>query len=150
MMANLAANAARLSFVRLGHADQAFSSNMGTSFSALVLIAGPARGTALDDCVAAPDANYSYVQVGGSSFDWSTFTTAYVLELTSQGWRDYSEVDHVIWKHWVTVVVPGLLHGPTHDTALVIIGDENNSDPASTRALGGVSLAGKQLRDTGL
>jgi PhoPQ-activated pathogenicity-related protein len=96
----------------------------------LVIAATPVRGTALDDYVAAPDANYSYVQVGAGAFDWSTFTTGYVLELTSQCWRDSSEVDHVIWRHWVTVLVPSSLHGPTHDTALVVIGDGDISDPA--------------------
>lgn len=91
-----------------------------------------AAGTALDDYVAIPDSNYSYVQVGEASFDPSTFTSGYILELTSQGWRDSTEVDRVLWKHWVTIVVPewdGLL-GDTKDTAMVVIDDGNNTDPA--------------------
>jgi len=90
------------------------------------------KGTALDDYVAAPDYHFSFAQVGGSSFDWSTLTRGYVLELTSQGWRDPSEVDRFIWKHWVTVVVPewDWLLGQTHNTALVVIGDGNSTDPA--------------------
>jgi len=78
----------------------------------------------------APDANYFFVQVD-SSYDLSTFTTAYVLDLTSQGWRDESEVVPAVWKHWVTVIVPRLdwLLGPTKDTALLLIGDGNNFDP---------------------
>ncbi|MHC4619999.1 MAG: PhoPQ-activated protein PqaA family protein [Planctomycetota bacterium] len=92
----------------------------------------PAGGTALDDYVALPDSNYYYVQVGQASFDLSTFTRGYTLELTSQGWRDSTEVDRVLWKHWVTIVVPewDWLLGFTKDTAMVVIDDGNNTDPA--------------------
>lgn len=91
-----------------------------------------AAGTALDDYVAIPDSNYLYVQVGDSDFDWYTLTHGYVLQLTSQGWRSPTEVDRVIWKHWVTIVVPewDWLLGDTWDTAMVLIDDGNNFDPA--------------------
>ncbi|MHC4638401.1 MAG: PhoPQ-activated protein PqaA family protein [Planctomycetota bacterium] len=95
-------------------------------------ITSSSSGTALDDYVFTPDANYSYVQIGSDSFDFSTFTRGYVLELTSQGWRDSSEVDRVLWKHWVTIVIPewDFLLGETKDTALILINDGNSFDPA--------------------
>ena len=101
-------------------------------FSLLFVFPESAAGTALDDYVAIPDSNYSYVQVGDTSFDLFTFTSGYTLELTSQGWRDSTEVDRVVWKHWVTIVVPELdwLLGDTKDTAMVVIDDGNNTDPA--------------------
>jgi PhoPQ-activated pathogenicity-related protein len=93
------------------------------------LFCSPVLATALDDYVAAPDANYAYVRVS-SSFDFSTFTNGHILRLTSQGWRNISEVNNVIWQHWVTVIVPSSLLGSTWDTALVYVSDGNNSDPA--------------------
>ncbi len=50
-------------------------------FSCLLVSFVSVSGTALDDYVVLPDANYSYVQVGSSGFDLSRFTTGYVLEL---------------------------------------------------------------------
>ena len=101
-------------------------------FTLLIVFSKLATGTALDDYVAAPDSNYSYVQIGDPSFDLSTLTRGYTLELTSQGWRDSSEVDSVIWKHWITIVVPewDWLLGPTKDTAMIIISGGSNMDPA--------------------
>jgi len=93
-----------------------------------------AHATALDDYVAKPDANYTYVQVSPASFDSSTYTNGYVLQLTSQAWRDASAVDHVVWKHWVTVIVPQsvMMLGPVKDTALLMVGGGNSDDPAPT------------------
>jgi PhoPQ-activated pathogenicity-related protein len=93
-----------------------------------VVFGGIAEGTALDDYVAAPDANYSYTHVATDSY---FFTECYILDMNSLGWRDLSEVDQVVWRHWVTVVVPKLdwLLGPTKDTALILVGDGNSFDP---------------------
>jgi PhoPQ-activated pathogenicity-related protein len=96
-----------------------------------LVFSSAAFATALDDYVVASDANYSYTKTS-SSFDINTFTTGYVLRLTSQGWRNISEVDHVIWQHRVTVIVPSSLLGSTYDTALIYISGGNNSDPAPT------------------
>src|SRR5215467_14308986 len=55
--------------------------------------------TALDRYVAAPDAMYKYElasKVAGPGY------TTYVLEMTSQQWKTAAEMDHPIWKHWVT------------------------------------------------
>ena len=86
--------------------------------------------TALDDYVATSDANYSYTQVSGS-YDLSTFTEGYVLQLTSQAWRDGSEVDQPVWTHWVTIVVPRLewALGDVKDTALILVNGGDTTDP---------------------
>ena len=52
--------------------------------------------TALDDYVAIPDFDYFYAQIVIASFDFSTLTRDYVLELTSQNWRNSAEVDRVL------------------------------------------------------
>ena len=56
-------------------------------FSCLLASFVSVSGTSLDDYVALPDANYSYVQVGSSGFDLSRFTTGYVLELAAGAGR---------------------------------------------------------------
>lgn len=61
------------------------------------------RRTALDEYVAAPDTHYKYdlvKTVTGANF------TAYILEMTSQAWLTEKEVDHSLWKHWLTVIKP--------------------------------------------
>jgi PhoPQ-activated pathogenicity-related protein len=70
---------------------------------AVFMLPVAANATALDDYVAAPDSNYSYVEIDSAS---DLLTTAYTLELTSQAWRDSSEVSPVVWTHWVTVYKP--------------------------------------------
>jgi PhoPQ-activated pathogenicity-related protein len=84
--------------------------------------------TALDDYVAAPDTTFAWSQYG-SYFDDSsplsggTDTRAYVLTLTSQTWRNTSEVNPTVWTHWVTVIIPrnDWLWGATKNTALLLI-----------------------------
>ena len=97
-------------------------------FAVFAFLSNPisARATALDDYVAAPDSNYSYVEVDSDS---DLFTTAYTLDLTSLGWRDSSEVTPVIWTHWVTVYKPTLNFLITTDTALLLINGGDTSDP---------------------
>ncbi len=88
--------------------------------------------TALDDYVSFTDPAYAWQQVGSGSFDLSTFTTAYTLDLRSQQWRDAAEVEstQVEWKHWVTVVIPSILLGQTRTTALILINGGSTQDPA--------------------
>ena len=60
--------------------------------------------TPLDKYVKGRDRNYSYrvVQVlPRQGYD------TYVLEMTSQTWLTPKQVDRVLWKHWLTIVVPG-------------------------------------------
>jgi len=102
--------------------------------AAVLAICAAAHGTALDDYVAKPDASYSYALVSSAGLDKSTYTTGYVLQLTSQAWRDASEVDRVVWKHWVTVIVPQtvILMPAVKDYALVMVNGGNSDDPAPT------------------
>lgn len=96
-----------------------------TLFAAFVLPV-PACGTALDDYVAAPDSNYSYIEVDSDS---DLFTSAYTLKLTSQGWRGSSEVAPVVWTHWVTVYKPTLNFLIGTNKALLLINGGDTSDP---------------------
>jgi len=90
----------------------------------IVLVAGRfAAGTPLDDYVKAPDDNYSYRVVNTLKGEGGT---AYVLEMTSQAWRNKDEVDRTIWKHWLTIIKPDEI---ASDKALLwITGGSNKSD----------------------
>ena len=92
------------------------------------------RATALDDYVAAPDSHFAFSQVGSGSFDQSTYTDGYIVDLTSQAWRTAAEVDQPVWRHWMTVIVPRyyLFAAPVKDTALLLIdgGDTADAPPA--------------------
>jgi PhoPQ-activated pathogenicity-related protein len=52
------------------------------------------------------------------------------LELTSQQWRTSSEVDHPLWKHWLTIVEPR--HVNT-DVGAMIIGGGGDNDAVPGR-----------------
>ena len=66
--------------------------------------------TGLDKYVQAPDSNYHYELV--KTIPGDGYTT-YVLDLTSQAWRTAAEVNHPIWKHWLTIVRPDQVKGTT-------------------------------------
>jgi PhoPQ-activated pathogenicity-related protein len=89
----------------------------------IVLAAGRfAVGTPLDDYVKAPDDNYSYNVVNTIKGEGGT---AYVLEMTSQAWRNKGEVDRTIWKHWLTIIKPDDI--ASNKALLWITGGSNNS-----------------------
>jgi PhoPQ-activated pathogenicity-related protein len=96
----------------------------------VALIAGccPSAGaTALDDYVAAPDANYTYSlrsTVSGPGY------AAKVWAMTSQAWRNASEVNRTLWEHWLIVIVPNTV---SHAKSLLWIGGGSNggSPPSS-------------------
>jgi PhoPQ-activated pathogenicity-related protein len=91
----------------------------------IVLAAGRfAVGTPLDDYVKAPDDNYSYNVVNTIKGEGGT---AYVLEMTSQAWRNKDEVDRTIWKHWLTIIKPDDI--ASNKALLWITGGSNNSSP---------------------
>jgi PhoPQ-activated pathogenicity-related protein len=98
-------------------------------FSVSCFITPDAYGTALDDYVNMPDSNFSFSQYSSSPDFW---TNAYTLQMTSQAWRDGSEVNPVLWTHWITIIVPKLdwLLGQTKDTALILINGGNVGDTA--------------------
>ncbi len=66
--------------------------------------------TGLDRYVQAPDPNYRYELV--KTIPGDGYTT-YVLDMTSQAWRSAAQVDHPIWKHWLTIVRPHQVKGTT-------------------------------------
>ena len=71
------------------------------ALAALPLLA--ASQTALDRYVAAPDPNYKYElarTAAGRGY------TQFVYDLTSQKWRTEKDVDHPVWHHWLTIIVP--------------------------------------------
>ena len=81
-----------------------------------------AAKTALDRYIEAPDPSYKYAvaaTIPGNGY------TASVIEMTSQTWRTFAEVDRTVWKHWLTVIKPAEVR---HKTAfLYITGGNNNS-----------------------
>ena len=84
--------------------------------------------TALDDYVAAPDSNYSYSIVGTYS---GTDYTTYIIDMTSQKWRDISEVDRPLWHHWLIIVKPDTV---LSNTSLLWIDGGSNGGSAPTSA----------------
>jgi PhoPQ-activated pathogenicity-related protein len=86
-----------------------------------------ARATALDDYVAAPDANYACrlaSTINGTGY------TMEVWAMTSQAWRRASEVNRTLWEHWLVVIVPNTV---SHTKALVWIGGgANGGSPPSS------------------
>lgn len=77
---------------------------------AAMTVLSDAQNTPLDRYVAAPDLHYKYELVKtipGKGY------TSYILDLTSLQWRSESEVNHPIWKHWLTIVRPDEIKGET-------------------------------------
>jgi PhoPQ-activated pathogenicity-related protein len=84
--------------------------------------------TPLDLYVRAPDPVYGYRPVSEIEVPGCR---AYVLELTSGEWRSPDEVDHPLWKHWMTVYVPASVE---YRTALISIGGGRSTDPPPKKA----------------
>ena len=61
------------------------------------------KETGLDRYVHAPDPNYKYELV--KTIPGEGYKT-FVIDLTSQAWRTAAEVNHPIWKHWLTIIKP--------------------------------------------
>ena len=80
------------------------------SLPLLLVVQAFAADTALDRYVKKPDATYKYEVV--STTRGEGYTT-YVIDLTSQTWRQPSEVDRTVWKHWLTLVKPDRVAGTT-------------------------------------
>lgn len=77
--------------------------------------------TALDRYVAKEDDNFSWELA--QSEEPEEGIRSYTLRMTSQKWRDSSEVNRTVWDHWVTVCVPETV---THQTALMYIDGGSN------------------------
>ena len=81
-----------------------------------------APATPLDDYVAAPDPAFHWEH---ASTIQGQGTTTYVLDMTSQSWRNASEVDRTEWQHWVSIIRP---HAATSNTAMLWIDGGSNHD----------------------
>jgi len=79
-----------------------------------------AGATPLDDYAAAPDANCTYSLANTLSGPGYTVN---VWALTSQAWRNASEVNRTLWEHWLIVIVPNTV---SHNKSLLWIGGGNN------------------------
>lgn len=85
--------------------------------------------TALDEYVAKPDAAYTFEHV---ATERRFFYTTYFLTMTSQQWRNSSEVDRPVWEHELSITVPlGLPED--NRTAILLISGGNNDDPTATK-----------------
>src|SRR6476646_10478604 len=74
-----------------------------SGLAACAFLTASAAETALDRYVKKPDDTYAYKVVNtvkGEGY------TSFVVELTSQTWRKPSEVDRIVWKHWLTIIKP--------------------------------------------
>ena len=91
---------------------------------AVALLGAGEERTALDEYVAKPDPNYAFKLVNLIEGEGQT---TYVLEMTSQAWLTPGEVNHTIWKHWLTIVKPKELD---HATAFLYITGGKISDSA--------------------
>src|ERR1700720_119796 len=95
-----------------------------------MLPAIPAIGevTALDRYVAAPDPSYRYDLIETIPGDGYS---AHVIEMTSQRWRDETELDLPLWTHWLTVIEPEQV---ATGTALLTVGGGSNELKPPARA----------------
>lgn len=93
------------------------------------------KATALDDYVNKPDPNYQFNVVRDED---SAFAKTYIVHMTSQQWRDETEVDRPLWEHDLIITVPRtLIPIPPFDepldknsTAIMLIsGGKNGPDP---------------------
>ena len=91
--------------------------------------------TALDRYVAAPDASYRYnptATIPGDGY------TPHILEMASQHWRNETEVDRPLWKHWLTIIEPEQV---ATDAALLIIARGSNKKGPPSRVNPLLSMA---------
>ncbi|MBI9017448.1 MAG: PhoPQ-activated pathogenicity-related family protein [Phycisphaerae bacterium] len=93
----------------------------------LLLFSLCAHATELDDYIAAPDANYKYEIVDTQKGEGYT---AYIIKMTSQTWRKASEIDSIIWWHWLTIIKPDKVD---YDKSLLWIDGGSNKDTAPTK-----------------
>lgn len=80
--------------------------------------------TALDRYVAAPDPNYKYELARTSA---GRGYTQYVYDMVSQKWRTEQDVDHPLWHHWLTIVIPDKVEKTTG--FLYLTGGSIGSEP---------------------
>ena len=94
-----------------------------------------AKRTPLDEYVQKPDAAYGWKvakTIKGNS------STTFIIRLTSQTWRDKSEVDRPLWEHWLVVVKPEKLKT---NKAFLAVGRSINLRPLAVLVSSSVSIA---------
>ncbi|MDX9975117.1 MAG: PhoPQ-activated protein PqaA family protein, partial [FCB group bacterium] len=74
-----------------------------------------ASANALDDYVAAPDANYSWAL--HATYPHTGYTD-YILTMNSQVWSPPGGVNVSLWHHWLIITVPNQVD---HETAMFFI-----------------------------
>ncbi|HYL78467.1 MAG TPA: PhoPQ-activated protein PqaA family protein [Bryobacteraceae bacterium] len=107
-----------------------------------------AQDTALDRYVAQRDSVYGWRLA--STILGDGYTT-YVLDLTSQQWRTDKDVDHPVWKHWLTITKPEQVRS---SKAFLYIGGGSNNDvmpsKPSARAQRIVNETGSVVAELGM
>jgi PhoPQ-activated pathogenicity-related protein len=105
------------------------------SFGSFAVAKAPksAAKTPLDD----------YLQKSDAAYRWEVAKTVkgnpsstFVIRLTSQSWRDRSEVDRPLWEHWLVVVKPDKLKT---NKAFLAVGGSSNDRPMPDRPNAAVS-----------
>ncbi len=95
------------------------------SVALLLFLASPSfaanKQTALDRYVHAPDSHYHYELIQQTKHAGYTL---YLLQMTSQKWRNSNEVNRTLWQHWITIYRPKQVRGTTG--MLLISGGSNN------------------------
>ena len=106
--------------------------------------------TALDTYVAKADpfstvglgSTYNVVNTIVDPINMPPLYTAHVIDMTSQRWRDLSEVDRIDWQHYMTVYTPNLTPpGSFSNFGALVIGGGNNggAPPGADPALGALA-----------
>jgi PhoPQ-activated pathogenicity-related protein len=88
-----------------------------------LFVAGTAFAAPLEEYVNTPDSNYQYTLAhtgGGPGF------TVYVLDMTSQSWKEGLVTPH-LWKHWLGICVPA---NAVTDTGMLVISGGSNEHTA--------------------
>ncbi|REK19301.1 MAG: hypothetical protein DWQ37_01530 [Planctomycetota bacterium] len=97
------------------------SDAVGGTSETVPMIVDTLTSDALANYVNTPDDSYGYTVALEQNQGAYTY---YVLDMTSQTWRDATDVNKPDWRHWVKVVVP---NGALGDTALLFITGGNNN-----------------------
>ncbi len=101
--------------------------------------------TPLDRYVQKPDPQFGYLHYGTD--DEYVYKT-YFLTLTSQQWRDASEVDRPVWEHELSITVPAGLDGDDNPTAVLVVAGGSNGGPPlndTQEEIGAAALLGQSV-----
>ncbi|MCG6898057.1 MAG: PhoPQ-activated pathogenicity-related family protein [Thiocapsa sp.] len=98
--------------------------------SALVICSAngvASENTALDDYVEKGDPAYGFGQEGTRHKEGYT---VFVIQMRSQSWRSFQEVDRTLWEHELLIAVPWVTYSGNQNTSLLIVnGGTNTAEP---------------------